>query len=594
MALDGLVVHAVVHELQKLVGGRISKIYQPADSDIVLQLRSAAGNARLLLSANPTYPRVHLTENSFINPTEPPMFCMLMRKHCEGGVIEAVEQVGMERIIRIRVRQRDELGDVSSKVIVTEIMGRHSNIILLDPRTETILDGIHHVTPAISSYRVVMPGSAYVAPPEQGKDNPLAAKRDAFIEKMIAADPERGVFALADAVMNGYSGISPLIAKEIVYRGSHLNEKDEAPGTPADSSALWEKVWQAFQQLFADAAANRCTPVIKQDEKSGKLAFSVTELTHLHGDDERFDSPSLCLERFFGEKAERDTVKQRTSDLQRFLQNELNKNKKKLEKLEETLEAAKDGDRYRILGELLTASLHQIKKGDKQVEVVNYYDENQNTVIIELDPQLSPSENSQRYFKKYNKMKNSLTAVNGQLDATHEEILYLEALLQQLSAASLSDIEEIREELAEQGYLRIRRKKEGKKKKKDHPALTCYSSSEGVSIFVGKNNLQNEYLTMKLAQSGDTWLHTKDIPGSHVVIRSQSFSEETLHEAAQLAAYFSQARESSSVPVDYTLIRYVRKPAGAKPGFVIYDRQKTLYATPDEKLIRELKSHLQK
>ncbi|MEO3947546.1 NFACT RNA binding domain-containing protein [Gorillibacterium sp. CAU 1737] len=601
MALDGLVVRAIVHELQKLVGGRISKIHQPTPHDIILQLRSASGNARLLLSANLTYPRVHLTDKSMPNPTEPPMFCMLLRKHCEGGVIEAIEQTGAERVLSIRIRQRDELGDISSKVLLVEIMGRHSNIILLDPRTNTIVDGIHHVTPALSSYRVVMPGFAYTPPPEQEKRTPWETTQEVFQQEAEALLAGTDAATMEKALVARFSGVSPLVAREIVYRASQLGANDPRIGNvaalegAADShqarSPIPElgQLWQAFSQIMEDMRQHQYRPGIVRAEKSGKLAFSVIRLTHIAGETEEFSSVSACLDRFYSEKAERDTVKQRTSDLQRLLANEKSKNEKKLEKLADTLEEAKDADRFRILGELVTGSLHLIKKGDKLVEAINYYEEEQPTLLIPLDPLLSPSENAQRFFKKYNKAKNSMLAVEEQLTLTHEEIAYLDNLLAQLAVASLPDVEEIREELVEQGYLR-NRGKQAKKKKKDRPALSCYTSSEGLPIYVGKNNLQNEYLTNRLAKPGDTWLHTKDIPGSHVVIRSDSYGEDTLLEAAQLAAYFSQARGSSSVPVDYTLIRYVRKPNGAKPGFVIYDKQKTLYATTDESLVNSLKS----
>jgi predicted ribosome quality control (RQC) complex YloA/Tae2 family protein len=313
-------------------------------------------------------------------------------------------------------------------------------------------------------------------------------------------------------------------------------------------------------------------------------------LTHIAGDETVFPAVSECLETFYGEKAERDTIKQKTGDLHKFLANERNKNVKKLEKLEATLAEGQDADKFRILGELLNAHLHLAQKGDEAVEVTNYYDEEQRPVHIALDPLLTPSENAQRYFKKYTKMKNSVTVVEEQMAEARDEIRYMESLLQQLDTASLQDIEEIREELADQGYLKARGRKQqrGRKKKPDKPALTRFLSSEGIPIYVGKNNTQNEYVTNRLAKPSDTWLHTKDIPGSHVVIRSDAFGETTLHEAALLAAYYSQARESSQVPVDYTQIRHVHKPSGAKPGFVIYERQKTLYVTPEETLLKEL------
>lgn len=577
MALDGIVTRSIVHELQTIVGGRINKIHQPSSSDIIMQLRSAGGNKRLLLSANPTYPRVHLTEESFPNPLEAPMFCMLLRKHCEGGIIEAIRQVGMERIIHIDVRQRDELGDVSVKRLIVELMGRHSNIILVDPATGAQLDGIHHVTPAISGYRVVMPGFSYTEPPQQNKLDPLHTSKENFFSAwQTAAEPNGGT----GWIVSAYSGLSPLIADEIGCRAYGGDRPPQGGGDP-------EKLWAAFDQLMEDVRNHRYTPVTG-DNEAGKPVFSAVRLTLIRGEAKTYGSISECMEEYFGEKALRDTVKQKTSDLLRFLQNERNKNIKKLSNLEKDLGEAEDAERYRIWGELLLPSLHLIKKGDRTAELINYYDEEQKMERIPLDPLLTPSENAQRYFKKYNKFKNSLAVIDEQMQKTREEIVYLEELLQQLSYASLNDVDEIREELIQQGYLRDRAKKGKKKKKNDRPTLHVYTSSEGFEICVGKNNLQNEYLTNRLAGPNDTWLHTKDIPGSHVVIRGSGFGDTTLNEAAQLAAYFSQARESSSVPVDCTLIRYVRKPSGAKPGFVIYDHQRTLFVTPDDQLIKKL------
>lgn len=577
MALDGIVTRAIVHELQMCRGSRINKIYQPNDRDIVLHLRTQQGNAKLLLSANPTYPRVHLTQESFLNPAEAPMFCMLMRKHCESGIIEDIEQVGMERIIHISIRQRDELGDVSLKKIIIELMGRHSNIILVDPAAGTILDGIHHVTPAISSYRVVMPGFSYTEPPEQHKLNPLEVDGEAFRDACLL-DSQPAVSWLVGA----FSGLSPLVASEIAYRAG------EGSGHSAEESEKdCGSLWSAFHDVMQQVKEHRYTPVSGENAK-GKSVFSVIPLTMLGGETTPFESVSACMENFYGEKAQRDAVKQKVSDLLRFLQNERTKNIKKLDKLHEDLAEADDADRYRIFGELLFASLHAIAKGDREARLVNFYDENQAEVTIPLDPLLSPSDNAQRYFKKYNKYKNSLAVIEEQLGKTREEIRYIDNLLQQLAHASLNDIDEIRDELIQQGYLRDRSKKVKKKKKNDKPTLHVFTSSEGIEIYVGKNNLQNEYVTNRLAASADTWLHTKDIPGSHVVIRSAEYGEATLEEAAMLAAYYSQAKESSSVPVDYTLIKHVRKPSGAKPGFVIYDNQKTLFVTPDEERIKQL------
>ncbi|MEK4141885.1 NFACT RNA binding domain-containing protein [Paenibacillus odorifer] len=625
MALDGIVTRAIVHELQSFIGARIGKIYQPNNHDLIFNLRGAGGGGKLLLSANPTYPRVHFTERNSINPSEAPMFCMLMRKHCEGGTIESITQVGMERIIHINVKTRDELGDVFAKKIIIELMGRHSNIILTDLSSGTIIDGIHHVTPSISSYRIVMPGIAYTEPPQQHKLNPLeigqeqflnlisAAEEAALIEDDEEAEPEEiiegelanlitkeaveqkpdgsgGPSPSADPVgwmVHAFSGMSPLIAGEIALRLRNTLDK----GVTESEAAFPTQLWVAFHSVMGSVRDNEFSPVAGANAK-GKMIFSAIPLTLLGESAKHYNSISECMEDYYGDKAERDTVKQRVSDLIRFLSNERSKNVKKLANLQKDLDEAQDADRYRIWGELLFASLHAVSKGDKETSLVNYYDENQAEMVVPLDPLLNPSDNAQRYFKKYNKYKNSLLVINEQLLKTHEEILYMESLLQQLAHASLNDIEEIRDELVSQGYLRDRSKKGKKKKKATRPTLQVFTSSEGIDIYVGKNNLQNEYVTNRLASPNDTWLHTKDIPGSHVVIRSEQFGDATLEEAAQLAAYFSQAKQSSSVPVDCTLIRYVRKPSGSKPGFVIYDHQKTLFVTPNEERIKSLPNTL--
>ena len=435
MSFDGLVTYALVGELQQLVGGRIHKIHQPSAHDIVMQIRSRGTTVKLLLSANPTYPRIHLTEQSYMNPLEAPMFCMLLRKHCENGIVTAIEQVGLERIVRLRVAHRDELGDERAKTIVVELTGRHSNIILLDHEAGVVLDGIHHVTPAISSHRVVMPGSAYTPPPEQRKADPLAASADDVAAALEQAAGESFGQRLVDA----FSGIGPLSAREIVWR--------------AGNQAAAAAVASAFVRAIGELRAGLAQPniVAPPAGSPGKAQFSVIALTHVAGERTDYPGVSSCLEAFYADKAERDAVKQRAADLLKLLGNERAKNATKLLKQQAAIDEAQEAGRYRIMGELLTASLHQVTRGDEALETINYYDELQPTVRIQLDPQLSPSENAQRYFKKYAKLKKSVAALEQQMQAAAEEIGYLDTLLQQLEAASLADIEEIREELIEQG-----------------------------------------------------------------------------------------------------------------------------------------------
>ncbi|QSB48266.1 Rqc2 family fibronectin-binding protein [Parageobacillus toebii] len=568
MAFDGVFTYAMTKELQQaLEGGRITKIHQPFAHELVLQIRSHGRNYKLLLSAHPSYARVHLTNETYDNPAEPPMFCMLLRKHLEGSIIEAIRQVDFDRIITIETKGRNEIGDIHTRQLIIEIMGRHSNIILIDKDTNTIIDSIKHLSPAVNRYRTVLPGHEYIAPPSHGKINPLEATEETVLKKI---DFHAG--KLAEQLVAAFSGISPLLAKEIVFRAGLANRAT---------------LPKSFISLMDEVRAHRFAPAMYTNGE--KEWFYALPLTHLQVEAKPFDTLSELLDRFYFGKAERDRVKQQAHDLERFIANEKAKNEKKLIKLKQTLEEAKQAEQYRLYGELLTANLYAIERGMKEIEVINYYDENGATVTIPLDPQKSPSENAQSYFQKYQKAKNSLNIVQEQIKRTNEEIAYFNTLLQQLETAAPKDVEEIREELIEQGYLRARATKQTKKQKPRKIELDRYVASDGTEILVGKNNKQNDYLTTKLAHKDEIWLHTKDIPGSHVVIRSKNPSEQTIAEAANLAAYFSKARQSSSVPVDYTRVRYVKKPSGAKPGFVIYENQQTIYVTPDEDLVIRMK-----
>ncbi|WP_445290912.1 Rqc2 family fibronectin-binding protein [Bacillus cereus] len=569
MAFDGLFTRAITHEIENsLYTGRISKIYQPSKYEILLHIRANGKNQKLILSSHPTYARMHLTNQNYDSPAIPPMFCMLLRKHLEGGFIEKIEQIDLERIIQITVRSRNEIGDESLKTLVIEIMGRHSNIILLDTKTNVILDSLKHVSLAVNRHRTVYAGAEYVAPPAQHKINPLQIETaDDFIRPLdfLSGNMDK-------QLVGAFMGISPLFAKEVVKKAGMVNEKALA---------------DAFFSIQKPLLTHTYSPAMTTS--NGKEFFYLFPLTHLQGEEKTFSSVSELLDRFFFGKAERDRVKQQAHDLERFMQNEKNKNEKKLIKLEKTLQDAGKADKYQLFGELLTANMYALKKGDKDIEVVNYYDENGGTVKITLDPLKTPSENAQRYFQKYQKAKNSVVVVEEQIEKTNEEILYFDSLLQQMEAASSKDIEEIREELAEEGYVRNRKTKNAKKKP-TKPVLDKYVASDGTEIFVGKNNKQNDYLTTKFARRDEIWLHTKDIPGSHVVIRSLEPAEETLLEAAKIAAYYSKAKESSSVPVDFTKIRHVKKPSGAKLGFVTYDNQQTVYVTPDADIVMKLKA----
>ncbi|PTM59171.1 Rqc2 family fibronectin-binding protein [Desmospora activa] len=567
MSFDGIVTRAVVQEVATaLTGGRIAKIYQPTESELIFHVRAKGGNHRLLLSAHPAHPRFHLTEKLAEHPLSPPMFCMLMRKHLEGGVIHALTQIGLERIIHLDIKSRNELGDEVIRRLVIEIMGRHSNLILIDPESGKIIDGIRRVGIGVSRHRQVIPGAVYQPPPEQKKRNPLQTDRETFLGSI-----QWNEGAIEQQLIRNYMGLGPQMAREIVHRAG-IGDR--------------EQLWQAFSPLIERIREHRYQPTIIHARKS---VFAAIPLTYSQGEAETFDSISRCLEAFFHGKAERDRMRQQNHDLIRRLKNAIDKNEKKLEKLQNEYTSTERADHYRVCGELITAYMHQIERGDMELKAINYYDTDATEITIPLESRLTPSENAQRYFKLYNKAKSARKWIREQQEKTCQETAYLESVLVQLENATPAEAEEIKEELVEQGFLkRPSTRKQRKGNPRPQPAV--YRSSEGIPILVGRNNKQNDFLTHRMAAPTDTWLHTKDIPGSHVVIRGKNFGEETLTEAALLAAYHSKARESSQIPVDCTLIKHVKKPSGSPPGFVIYEEQKTLFVTPEAHIIRKLES----
>ncbi len=568
MSFDGLFTKSMSEELfQHINGGRINKIHQPYANEVILIVRANGKNHKLLLSAHPSYSRAQLTNESYENPQDPPMFCMLLRKHLEGAIIENIYQKELDRIIIFDIKGRNEIGDVSYKQLIIEIMGRHSNIILVNKENNLILDSIKHVSYAVNSYRAILPGQAYKFPPEQNKLNPLTASAEDVLK---ALDFNSG--KLDKQLVSSFAGISPLLAKEILFR-CELPTQDN--------------VLRAFEEVINMFRKKAYRPCIMQHNT--KELFYCFTLKQAEEAIKTFTTLSEMLDRFYFGKASRDRIKQQAQDLERFIVNEKEKNAKKIGKLQDTLRESEQGEIFQLYGELLTANIYQIQQGMSEIEVINYYDEEGKTVTIPLQPQKTPSQNAQAYFTKYQKAKNAISVVTEQIQLATEELQYFETLLQQLDSAQPKDIEEMREELQEGGYLKQRHKKGFKKAKDAKPLLDEYMSTDGDVILVGKNNKQNEYLTNKLSKRDDIWFHTKDIPGSHVVIRNSNPTEKTLEEAAMLAAYYSKAKNSSRVPVDYTQIRHVKKPKGSKPGFVTYDHQTTLYVTPDEDIVLQLR-----
>ncbi|BAQ10461.1 RNA-binding protein [Bacillus sp. OxB-1] len=562
MAFDGLFTKAMAGELQVLNNGRISKVHQPNTQEIVLLIRADGQNHKLLISIHPSYSRIQLTDEVISNPAEPPMFCMVLRKHLEGGMIRSIEQFGNDRIISFDIRAKNEIGDDINRKLVIEIMGRHSNLLLVDPDRDLIIDSMKHLPPSVNSYRTVLPGQPYIPAPSQDKADPFAVSQEEFLSSL----PK---FENARDIVGALAGFSPVTATELLHR---LN-----------AVAASEK-YEVFTEFLESFTNQNGSPNIS--ETGAKTVFSAVALTYADRTVAEFNTLGDLLDKVYFARAERERVKSQAADLERWLDNEIAKLTLKMKKLQKEQDAAGQLDKFQLFGELLTANSYAIQKGATEATVENYYEEG-TTVTIPLDPRKSPIDNAQRYYARYTKAKTALVMIAEQLEKAKEDIDYFEMVKQQVLQASPEDIEEIREELAELGFMRARKLKKKAKPKK--PAPEAYMSSTGIPISVGKNNKQNDHVTFKLAARDHLWLHTKDIPGSHVVVHTSEPDEQTIQEAAILAAYFSKARESSSVPVDFTQIRHVKKPSGAKPGFVIYFEQNTMFVTPDEDVVRRLK-----
>ncbi|HHW66758.1 MAG: hypothetical protein PWP07_1916 [Epulopiscium sp.] len=583
MALDGIVISNIVYELKKLLlGGRIDKIYQPESDEIVLHTRGKGSSYRLLLTSHSNHPRLHITNHNKKNPESPPMFCMLLRKHLSGGKIVDVIQPDFERIVEFHIESLNEMGDLCIKKLIIEIMGRHSNIILTDSDNR-ILDSIIHVSKDKSSVREVLPGRIYVRPPSQDKLNPLLVPDNDFGKFLKGTNGTK----LQQAIYKSFSGISPVVASEICYR-AHLDPSLYLEELTDENRNALSNV---MQHLFSLIKNNSFTPqIILHPNTNEPVDFSSIEMTQfLDYKKQSFDSISEVIELYYAEKDNLSRIKQKSNDIHKIIQNNLERCYKKKDLQLQKLKEVSDREYLRVYGELITANIYAISKGMNSFETINFYEEEQPLVTIPLDPMLTPSENAQLYFKQYNKAKRTHLALIEQLKQTEEEIQYLESLLTATeSSTDESDINDIRYELKEQGYIKMRNPKQSKNQVKSKP-LHFYSS-DGFDIYVGKNNRQNDELTLRFASPSDLWFHTKDIPGSHVIIKTQNkeVPHTTILEAANLAAFYSKAKTSSNVPVDYTLKKNVKKPNGAKPGMVIYDHYNTIYITPDKLKIKNL------
>lgn len=549
MSFDGFFLHHMVEELRReLVNGRIQKINQPFEQELVLQIRSNRQSHRLLLSAHPVFGRIQLTQTTFENPAQPSTFIMVLRKYLQGALIESIEQVENDRIVEMIVSNKNEIGDHIQATLIIEIMGKHSNILLVDKSSHKILEVIKHVGFSQNSYRTLLPGSTYIAPPSTESLNPFTIKDEKLFEILQTQE------LTAKNLQSLFQGLGRDTANEL------------------ERILVSEKL-SAFRNFF------------NQETKPCLTETSFSPVPFANQVGEPFANLSDLLDTYYKDKAERDRVKQQASELIRRVENELQKNRHKLKKQEKELLATDNAEEFRQKGELLTTFLHQVPNDQDQVILDNYY--TNQPIMIALDKALTPNQNAQRYFKRYQKLKEAVKYLTDLIEETKATILYLESVETVLNQAGLEEIAEIREELIQTGFIRRRQREKIQKRKK----LEQYLASDGKTIiYVGRNNLQNEELTFKMARKEELWFHAKDIPGSHVVISGNlDPSDAVKTDAAELAAYFSQGRLSNLVQVDMIEVKKLNKPTGGKPGFVTYTGQKTLRVTPDSKKIASMK-----
>ena len=583
MAFDGITVSAIKAEIEdKILGGRIDKVYQPEKDEIILGIRSMGQAYKLLLTSNASNPKFHFTQTNPSNPMTPPLFCMVMRKHLQSGKIIKIEQPDFDRILNIYVESLNELGDYSVKKLVLEIMGRHSNIILTD-ENNTILDCIKHIGHDTSSVREVLPGREYTLPPSQGKINTLELDDNNFKE-VLGNNPS---FEIQSVIYKNYIGIGPIAASEICYRA---NVNGSTP-VEALTDIQKEVIFNEFAKLVEDIKANRFYPESITNEKGKTIDFSPIEMSQFNGFEiKKYTSISELIESFYANRDFAYRIGQKTQDLRKLITQNIERCIRKKDIQMQTLRSIKNRDELRLKGELLTANIYSIKKGMTTVELPNYYSENQELVAIELDSNKTPSENAQKYYKAYNKAKRTFEALKDQIKSNDEELAYLESVLTSVNnCTDEQDVKEIRRELREEGY--VKKVKNQKDKSKKHSVPLHFISQDGFDIYVGKNNIQNDELTLKFARPRDIWMHTKNIPGSHVIIvaNGHTIPDTTLNEGAMLSAFYSKAKNSSKVPVDYTEKKNVKKPNGSKPGFVIYETNKTAYITTSEEEIKKIR-----
>ncbi len=582
MSLDGAFLHIVCNELQPLVGARVDKVYQPSREEIVVSLRTYRdGGKKIVLSANSVSARVNLTTAAFENPQQPPMFCMLLRKHLSGGRLMAIRQDGLERIVSLDFECTNEIGDIVTNSLVAEIMGRHSNIILV--RDGRVIDSVKRITDDISSVRRVLPGIQYEAPPRQDRLCLLDVEPQQVLDA-IADSPER----LCKKLSAVLEGVSPILTREMAW----YSAKDVDAACNALSDSAKDRLRFILGRVKSAVSGGECCFTVVSEPGGRKKDFCFinieqysTSMVISHE-----NSANELLDGFFASQDRTERTRQRAHDLLKLLMNSYERVSRKLELQKKELAECSEREIFRVRGDLINANIWRLEKGQSKAVLEDFT--TGEPVEIQLDPRLTPAQNAQKYYTEYRKLDTAEKKLTELIAKGQQELVYIDSVFDAASRTdSESDLAEIRRELREQGYLKGGVRADEKVKKTSDPLH--FRSSEGFEILVGRNNRQNDQLTLKTAKATDIWLHTQGIAGSHVIIRTEGRQpgEQTLFEAAQLAAFHSKGRSGSGVPVDYVAVKFVKKPAGAKPGMVIFTNNRTLYVTPDENLVNSLKAN---
>ena len=585
MPLDALCLSGVVAELKPiLTGAKIDKVHQPGRDEMILALRLGRGNGRLLLSASPNHPRLQMTELSRENPDAPPMFCMLLRKHLMGGRILSVEQPHLERIVELRLEVLDELGDRKERRLILEAMGRRANLVLVDDQGR-IVDCLRRVDGDMSAQRQLLPGLFYRLPPAMEKADPTALDGGEWLRRVEQAPGESRV---DHWLLDTFGGWSPLVCREIAFRaGGRVDVAFDELGPQGRV-----RVGEAAEALLKAVRENSFTPTVISVEKRPKdFTFFPAEQYEEAGECTAYPSFSALMDRFYEQRENQERIRQKGQDLIRSVTNARDRTARKIANQQRELEATQDRERLRQFGDIITSNLHAMERGMATLRAMDFYDPEGGEVEIKLDPLLTPQQNAAKYYKEYNKAKTAEEMLTIQLEKGRRELDYLNSVLENITLAEGErDLQEIRQELADTGYLR--RQIKGKDKgRRLSPKPMEFRSTAGLRISVGKNNMRNDLLTCKQAFKSDIWFHTQKIHGSHVILWTGGAQPDlqSLNEAACLAAWFSQGRESGKVPVDYTPVKYVKKPAGARPGMVVYTTYETAWVTPDESLVKRLR-----